>query len=91
MPDHEPMKAMTVMKGEFLKAVPWAVVEPFERRAKINHGQTLARLNERGGLCPTEMYALLADKQLSDVNHSKASQRAAELWILNKIAEVMIE
>lgn len=37
-------------------SIPWALVEPWRRQAMRNHGQTLERLAERGGLHPIEMY-----------------------------------
>jgi alkanesulfonate monooxygenase SsuD/methylene tetrahydromethanopterin reductase-like flavin-dependent oxidoreductase (luciferase family) len=41
--------------------VPWALVEPHERQARANHYQTLARLAERGGLDPCELWAVVHD------------------------------
>lgn len=38
------------------RSVPWAFVEAFRRQAEENHGQTLERLAERGGLAPEEMW-----------------------------------
>src|SRR5208337_3842932 len=35
--------------------VPWSLLAPHEAQARRNHDQTLARLAERGGLCPSEM------------------------------------
>jgi len=35
------------------KEVPMGLLN--EAQAQINHGQTLDRLNQRGGLCPIEM------------------------------------
>lgn len=36
--------------------VPWEFVERFREQAEENHGQTLERLAERGGLTPEEMW-----------------------------------
>ncbi len=48
----------------FPRHVPWWMVEPHERQANVNHcGQTLKRLAERGGLSPTELVAVLADRE----------------------------
>jgi hypothetical protein len=38
------------------RSVPWAFAETFRAQALENHGQTLERLSERGGLAPEEMY-----------------------------------
>jgi hypothetical protein len=35
-------------------AIPWAAIAPHERQAQINHGQSLERLAQRGGLSPAE-------------------------------------
>jgi hypothetical protein len=41
------------------RAVPLEAVSPHERQADRNHGQTLQRLAERGGLSPTELVAVM--------------------------------
>lgn len=38
------------------RSVPWTFAEQFREQAEYNHGQTLERLAERGGLSPEEMY-----------------------------------
>jgi hypothetical protein len=45
--------------------LPWSVVAPCEARAQANHGQSLHRLAERGGLSWFELRALLEDKPWS--------------------------
>lgn len=45
-----------------IATVPWAMVAHREDRAMANHGQTLRRLAERGGLDPYELILLLDDK-----------------------------
>ena len=42
--------------------IPYNVIAPHEAQAMKNHGQTLQRLAERGGLCWSEMLAVLKDK-----------------------------
>lgn len=39
--------------------VPWAWISQFENAAQTNHGQTLTRLSERGGLTWSEMKWLI--------------------------------
>lgn len=41
--------------------IPYDVIEPHEKQALKNHGQTLERLAERGGLSWAEAYAVLTD------------------------------
>ena len=42
--------------------VPWDLVAPHESQAKRTHDQSLARLNERGGLSICELAAVLEDR-----------------------------
>ena len=42
-----------------LDCVPWAFLAPHENQARRNHGQTLERLAERGGLSAKEMLAVV--------------------------------
>jgi hypothetical protein len=44
-------------------AIPWDVVETHAKQAEQNHGQTLERLAERGGLDLSELAAVLEDRQ----------------------------
>lgn len=50
-----------------LRSVPWALVAPYEQRAKSNHSQSLRTLAMRGGLGIQELYALLRDEDLGVV------------------------
>lgn len=49
-------------RGTFPKSVPWAFVAPHEAQALRNHGQTLQRLAERGGLSAAEMLAVVTGR-----------------------------
>ncbi len=42
--------------------VPWSFVEKHEEQAQTNHGQTLRRLNQRGGLGVVELWHVVNDK-----------------------------
>lgn len=44
--------------------LPWSLVERWREQAELNHSQTLERLNERGGLCPQELWAAAHGKGL---------------------------
>ena len=48
--------------SEGLACVPLALVQPHERQAHANHGQSLWTLASRGGLSPTELAAVLEDR-----------------------------
>lgn len=43
--------------------IPWEVIAPHERQAMSNHGQTIKRLAERGGLEWTEALAVIEDRK----------------------------
>lgn len=61
-------------------SIPWELVEPFERQALANHGrQTLERLAERGGLDPTELWAVMHCRDCSD-SHNFPTKEAALEW-----------
>lgn len=53
-------------------SVPWAMVAQHEARALKNHGQTLSRLAERGGLDPVELLAVLDDKPWPNRRQTRA-------------------
>lgn len=45
------------------RSAPWAFLEPHRAQAFTNHGQTLERLAERGGLDPVEMWCVVHGKR----------------------------
>lgn len=55
----ERFRVLNAEKFGVARDVPWALVEPLRERAMSGHNQTLERLNERGGLSPVELYALV--------------------------------
>lgn len=63
-----PQKTFKVMSdyrhpdAEHVNRVPWSFVESHEAQAWKNHGQTLTRLNERGGLSVVELWHVVNDK-----------------------------
>ena len=59
--------------------IPWGAIEPHGHRAMQNHGQTLERLAERGGLCPSEAVAVLTDTHWDTVPEDGARARMREL------------
>lgn len=48
-----------------IEDLPWAIIEPFEERAKANHHQSLKTLRSRGGLSVAEAVAILEDRPWS--------------------------
>lgn len=56
-------------------SIPWAMIAPHEQQAQRNHCQTLHRLAERGGLCPSEAVAVLEDRPWSSMDEDAATAR----------------
>lgn len=48
--------------------LPWALVVPHAKQAMENHGQTLERLAERGGLSFSEALAVMCDLNYRDIS-----------------------
>lgn len=55
------------MRGEgwFPRSIAWGQAEKFRKQAESNHGQTLERLAERGGLSPEEMLDAYKGRKLN--------------------------
>lgn len=50
-------ESMPIMSSEYLKSMPMVMLS--DKQAMKNHGQTLERLAERGGICPSEALAIM--------------------------------
>lgn len=49
-----------IMRGKYIKGIPWGMIAPKEVQAKRNHSmQNLKELAKRGGLSPCEAVAVL--------------------------------
>lgn len=59
--------------------VPWWLLAPFEPQAKKNHDQTLERLNERGGLAPCEMLAVIEGRRWRKMDDTEAGRQLAKV------------
>jgi len=73
------LSGFRIMQCASIKEVPWALISPHERQAQMNHGQTLARLDERGGLSPCEAVAVLEDRRWRRMDPFEADARLGEL------------
>ena len=71
------------MHPECPRSVPWQFVETFREQARANHGQTLERLAERGGLDPCEMWNAAHGHRWSN----KVDLAAAIAWMCEASAE----
>ena len=59
--------------------VPWEVMAPFESMARNNHGQSLERLAERGGLGCAEAWAVVNSIAWRDI-HAVGFEEAKKRW-----------
>lgn len=63
--------------------VPFAAVKAHEKQARINHGQSVERLKERGGLSWSELAAVLGDRRWEKMalDHAhEAAMRRVLVW-----------
>lgn len=58
--------------------LPWALIEPHRRQAMCNHGQTLERIAERGGLSLEEAAAIMEDRKWSKIVWPPGHQQARD-------------
>lgn len=75
-----------IMHSE-IAAIPLALIAPHEAQTWRNHGQTLKRLAERGGLSDCEACAVLEDRRWRRMDAAEAKRRLNELVALFRGAE----
>lgn len=67
-PKETKMQMMKIMGAETLKEIPMLMLLAHEKQAILNHGQSLHRLNERGGLGCCEVLAIIEGRGWGQVN-----------------------
>jgi hypothetical protein len=74
-----------IMDGKGRSSIPWRVIAPHEAQAQRNHGQSLKRLAERGGLCWSEAWGILTGVGWSRLPRNQEDRcKAAVLAIVQK-------
>lgn len=76
------LMSSSVRACDEIKHIPWSVLEPFAGNAMKNHGQTLERLAQRGGLSAREAVAVIEGRSIGTVGsitHAAAQLRLREL------------
>ena len=68
------------------RTVPWSFVEPHREQAERNHDQTLERLNERGGLDPVELWAIVHKMNPFRRGGNAPSLADAITWLKEQLA-----
>jgi hypothetical protein len=66
-------KRFPIMECSRIKSIPWSVIAPHAQQALINHGQTLERLAERGGLNAKEAIAIIRDHPYKEMRDDDAA------------------
>lgn len=61
------------------QSIPWEMIAPHERRVRLNHGQSLERLAERGGLDPGEACDVLLGRSYNTTPGDQADALLEEL------------
>lgn len=74
---------MPIMNNKLMSEIPWAMIAPHEKQAQRNHGQTLNRLAERGGLGACEAIAVLEDRPW----HRMGTPEENAFTLINKVRE----
>lgn len=75
------MRDFPIMGCNIIASIPWDFIAPHEAQALSNHGQTLKRLAERGGLCVSEAIAVVDGSHWGSVIDSAES----DLHLINKV------
>lgn len=78
MSEHTNMPILRSCKSR-IPSIRWSVIAGHERQAMHNHGQTLERLAERGGLSPAEAVAIIEDRPFRRMELKDAEARLMEL------------
>jgi hypothetical protein len=83
-------RAARELREKWPRDVPWSFVETFREQAEANHSQTLERLAQRGGLCPSEMWLAAHGQPLSRFrrNAEPPSEEACGQWLIDEMRKL---
>lgn len=74
---------MRIMGATLLSEIPFTMLAPHEAQALSNHGQTLNRLAERGGLGAGEAIDILEGRRWNSSKDCIENER----YLINKVRE----
>jgi hypothetical protein len=74
---------MPIMGATLLAEIPFAMLVPHEAQARSNHGQTLERLAQRGGLGASEAIDILEGRRGGSTKDCIENER----YLINKVRE----
>lgn len=83
MSEPKPRTVMPIMGSILMSEVPFAMLVPHEAQARANHGQTLERLAQRGGLGVSEAICILEGRRWGTVANCVENDR----YLINKVRE----
>lgn len=66
---------MPIMGATLMSEIPFEMIAPHEARAQRNHGQSLNRLAERGGLSASEAICILVDLRWGTIKNCIESEQ----------------
>ncbi len=83
------LNVLTVQLGRLFPiqggpAILWQIIERHQLQAQRNHGQTLERLAERGGLSSCEAVAVLEDREWRPMDDKAARERLIDLALTQR-------
>jgi hypothetical protein len=78
---------MRITHGKLIKEMPMEMLIPLEKQAIHNHGQTLKRLNERGGLDVGEALAILKGCWFDDIKTPREHWESELIALIDKFKE----
>ena len=73
--------SMPIMGATLMARVPFALLAPHEAQAQRNHGQTLERLAQRGGLDAGEALDIIAGRRWGTTRASLSAEQALILKV----------
>ncbi len=73
------MNGMPILEPKGMLPIPWPLIVAHGIQAQRNHGQSLRRLAERGGVSVTEAVAVLEDRPWKPMDDVEAIKRLGEL------------
>lgn len=74
---------MPIMGGQIISEIPFAMIAPHEAQAQNNHGQSLERLAQRGGLAACEAIDIIEGKRWGYYAPGIENER----YLINKVRE----
>jgi len=79
MDEGKVMRRFNVLGTNEKCSIPWTVIAPHEGQAICNHGQDLETLNRRGGLCWSEIIAVLEDRRYIKMDEFIARKKVEDI------------